>query len=177
MKNKNNIFLIGPMGSGKTTVGKQLSQLFHWPFYDSDIEIEQRTGVAISWIFEIEQESGFRQREKQMIAELTKRQNIILATGGGVVTTPENCELLSKNGIVIYLTVSVGIQLQRTRHGKDTRPLLNCADPGSRLQALNLERDPLYRAIADLVYSTNELSPHKLALKIQHDVNRLNKNL
>lgn len=173
MKNRNNIFLIGPMGSGKSTVGKQLSQLLNCPFFDSDTEIERRTGVSISWIFEIEQEKGFRQREQHVIADLTKRQGIVLATGGGVVLTPENCQLLANNGIVVYLTVSVEMQLQRTHHGRETRPLLNCPNPGDRLNALSQEREPLYRSIADFIYSTNELSPHKLALQIQHDINAL----
>jgi shikimate kinase len=173
MKNLNNIFLIGPMGSGKSTVGKQLSQLLSCPFFDSDTEIECRTGVSISWIFEIEHEQGFRERERQVIAELTQKQGIVLATGGGVVLMPENRQHLSENGIVVYLTVSVEVQLQRTRHGKDARPLISCKDPGARLYELTEEREPLYRSIANLIYSTNEFSPYKLALQIQHDINTL----
>lgn len=173
MKNRNNIFLIGPMGAGKTTIGKPLSLLFNFSFFDSDAEIERCTGVSISWIFEIEQEYGFRLREKQMISDLTQREGIILATGGGVVETPENCKLLAERGVVIYLTVSVEEQLKRIRYGKETRPLLNCSNPRERLQQLNQKRDPLYRAIADLIYETHKFSPHKLALQIHQDVIRL----
>lgn len=165
---KQNIFLIGPMGSGKSTIGKNLAQLMRLPFYDSDQVIESRTGVSVSWIFELEGEEGFRHRESFIISELTQLQGIVLATGGGVVVTPENLKNLSKRGIVIYLNVSIEIQLQRTRYGG--RPLLNCADPKERLLDLNSKRDPLYRSIADLIYNTDDLIPLKLAQSIKDDV-------
>lgn len=170
MKNRNNIFLIGPMGSGKSTVGKHLAQLLNYPFIDSDIEIERRTGVSISWIFEIEQEQGFRLRESQMIAEIVQRDHIVLATGGGVVITPNNRDLLAANGIVVYLTVSLATQLLRTKHSKQTRPLLNCADAEERLLTLNQQRTPFYQSIADLTYNTEEFTPSRLALQIKHDI-------
>lgn len=166
LKGKRNLFLIGPMGAGKTTIGKQLAQILHLQFVDTDQEIEARTGAAIDWIFDIEGEEGFRKREKNVIAELTQRQGIVLATGGGAVIEPENRTFLAGRGIVIYLETSIEQQLERTR--RDTRrPLLqDTDDPQATLMALHQERDELYREIADIIVATNENSIKNVANSI-----------
>ena len=154
MVGKQNIFLIGPMGSGKTAVGKQLARVLNFPFLDSDHEIEQRTGADIPLIFEREGEAGFRHREREAIAELSARERIVLATGGGAVLDADTRRDLHARGWVVYLETSVAQQAERagrTRH----RPLLHGADPAQRLGELLQERDPLYREIADLTISTN----------------------
>jgi len=148
------IFLIGPMGAGKTTIGRRLAQVLDREFLDSDHEIEQRAGASIPLIFELESEAGFRTREKTVIAELTQRPGIVLATGGGAVLDPDNRRCLAGRGFVVYLYASVDEQLQRTRHDTQ-RPLLQTADPRARLASLLEQRDPLYREIADLVVSSD----------------------
>jgi len=171
MKGKRNIFLVGPMGAGKTTIGKQLAQLLHLEFIDSDQEIEARTGAPIDWIFDIEGEEGFRQREKEMIEELSKRQGIVLATGGGAVVAPENRKFLASRGIVVYLETSIEQQLERTRKDK-RRPLLrNSKDPESTLVALHKDRETQYREIADVIVATNENSIKSVANKIASQIN------
>lgn len=144
------IFLVGPMGAGKTTVGRRLAQALERDFIDSDQQIEQRAGANIPLIFTLEGESGFRAREKAVLAELTKRPTIVLATGGGAVLDPENRRYLIGRGFVVYLHASVKTQLCRTRNDQN-RPLLQTADPRARLEALFANRDPLYRDVADLV--------------------------
>lgn len=161
------------MGTGKTSVGKQLSQLTHKPFFDSDIEIEKRTGATVSWIFQVEQEAGFRKREREIIAELTSMQNIILSTGGGSVVTAENCQLLKERGIVVYLEVSFDIQFSRTSKRFGTRPMLVTDNPKLTLEKLNQQREPLYRQIADLTYCTDHLEPRQIAKQILHDIKKL----
>ena len=155
MMGRHNIFLIGPMGSGKSAVGKQLARLLDYPFLDSDHEIEKRTGADIPLIFEREGESGFRHREREVIAELSARARIVLATGGGAVLDADTRRDLQARGWVVYLETSVAQQAERagrTRH----RPLLHGAtDPTQRLHELLLVREPLYREIADLTVSTN----------------------
>jgi shikimate kinase len=148
-----NLFLIGPMGAGKTTVGRQLADNYHKDFVDSDHEIQRKTGVDIPTIFEFEGETGFRLRESAMIDELTSREGIVLATGGGVVTGRQNRRLLAARGVVIYLHCSVRQQFDRTHRDKN-RPLLSTADPMGKLTELMAERDPLYREIADIIVST-----------------------
>ncbi|MES9991855.1 MAG: shikimate kinase AroK [Candidatus Thiodiazotropha sp.] len=148
-----NLFLIGPMGAGKTTVGKQLAESFHMDFIDSDHEIQRRTGVDIPTIFEFEGEHGFRQRESAVIDDLTERDGIVLATGGGVVMREQNRHLLSSRGMVIYLHCSVRQQFERTHRDKN-RPLLSTPDPLATLKELMDIRDPLYRQTADIVVST-----------------------
>ena len=146
--------MIGPMGAGKSTIGRRLALALNKDFVDSDKEIEQRTGANIPLIFELEGEAGFRAREKAMIAELSQRNNIVLATGGGAVMDANNRHCLSEYGFVIYLDTSVDEQLKRTR--KDTnRPLLQTANPRQRLEELLQLRDPLYRDIADLIVHTD----------------------
>ncbi len=153
MDKPDNIFLVGPMGAGKTTVGRRLAQVLQRRFIDSDKEIERRTGVDIPTIFELEGEGGFRLREKTVIADLTRRQGVVLATGGGVVLDADNRRCLSRRGIVIYLSTSVDEQLRRTRYTQ--RPLLRTTDPHARLVELLSIREPLYRQVADFVISTD----------------------
>ncbi len=174
MTKTNNIYLIGPMGAGKTSVGKQLAKLTKLRFYDTDTEIMERTGVQLSWIFEVEKEAGFRKREQDMIAELTALKDIVLSTGGGSILKPENRQCLSANGFVIYLSVSLGKQLQRTSRQKVTRPLLEQPNPEQILIQLNKEREPLYVEIADFTYNTDDYTPIALAKKILKDTKVLN---
>lgn len=154
MESVRNIFLVGPMGAGKTAVGRQLARSLGLDFTDSDSEIERRTGVDISFIFEKEGEEGFRRREQAVIEELTLRSGIVLATGGGAVLSADNRAALTARGTVIYLHASVRQQLARTRHSTH-RPLLQTADPRGRLEELMATREPLYREIADMVVDTD----------------------
>ncbi len=151
---KPSLFLIGPMGSGKSAVGKQLARLLGLPFYDSDAEIERRTGVDIPFIFEKEGEAGFRQRESEAIEALTAMDRIVLATGGGAVLLPENRRMLSERGRVVYLKTSVAQQAERVRQGR-SRPLLSNVDPAVKLEELMVSRAPLYAAIADVTVTTD----------------------
>lgn len=160
-----NIYLVGPMGAGKTTIGRHLAELLGREFMDSDHEIEARTGANIPWIFEKEGELGFRLREKNVIADLTNKKNLVLATGGGAVTQPENRLHLHRRGITVYLLTSVDIQLMRTYRDKN-RPLLQVEHPEQRLQSLLEERDPLYREVAHFVVETHQGSARDLAQKI-----------
>lgn len=172
LKGKRNLFLVGPMGAGKTTIGKQLAQMLHLEFIDSDQEIESRTGAAIDWIFDIEGEDGFRKREKNVIAELTQRQGIVLATGGGAIVESENRTFLASRGIVVYLETSIEQQLERTR--RDTRrPLLQGNDnPEATLIGLHEERGKLYREVADIIVATNENSIKNVANKIVSQISQ-----
>lgn len=148
------IFLIGPMGAGKSAVGRHLAGSLHLDFHDSDTFLEQRTGVDIAFIFEKEGEAGFRKRERAAINELTRLDDIVLATGGGAVLDPKNRRRMGRRGYVVYLHATVEQQWQRVRHSQH-RPLLQNDDPRAVLQSLFEIRDPLYRSIADLVVSTN----------------------
>jgi len=149
----NNIFLVGLMGAGKTTIGRLLARRLDMAFIDSDHEIEARTGASIPWIFEIEGEASFRRREADVIRELTAQRGIVLATGGGAVLDPASRAFLAERGTVVYLRASVSSILQRTSHDKN-RPLLQIADPRKKLEDLTAQREPLYREIADLVIDT-----------------------
>ncbi|GAB3441408.1 bifunctional shikimate kinase/3-dehydroquinate synthase AroKB [Massilia solisilvae] len=148
-----NIFLVGLMGAGKTTIGRLLARKLGKRFVDSDHEIEARTGASIPWIFEIEGEASFRRREADMIRELTGQHGIVLATGGGAVLDPANRKLLAERGTVIYLRAGINSILQRTAHDRN-RPLLQTADPRKKLEELLAQREPLYREVADLVIDT-----------------------
>lgn len=159
------IFLIGPMGAGKTTIGRRLAQALRWAFFDSDQEVEQRAGATIPLIFELEGEAGFRIREKAVITELTQQPAIVLATGGGAVLDPDNRRCLAGRGFVVYLYASVDEQLRRTRHDSH-RPLLQTADPGARLETLFAVRDPLYRDTADLIITSDGQAPRVIAQRI-----------
>lgn len=171
MKSRSNIFLVGPMGAGKTTLGKRLAELRGMAFADSDQEVEQRTGVDIAYIFEKEGEAGFRRREKQVIAELTTRGQMVLATGGGAVLDAENRANLSARGFVVYLHAPVEQQLRRTGHSTH-RPLLKDGDPREILERLFLLRDPLYREVADLVVDTAGRNARLLAQEIEEHLDR-----
>lgn len=161
-----NIFLVGLMGAGKTTVGKLLAKRLNKIFIDSDHEIEKRTGVNIPLIFELEGEAGFRSREAAVIQELTAHPGIVLATGGGAVLNPQNRDNLRRNGTVIYLRAKVEDLWQRTRHDKN-RPLLQTSDPLGKLRELFAQRDPLYRETADIVVDSGSQSLHALIHQIE----------
>jgi shikimate kinase len=166
-----NIFLIGPMGSGKSAVGRHLARLFHLTFYDSDADIEAKTGVDISFIFEKEGEAGFRTREKESIERLTRLESIVLATGGGAVIEADNRRVLAERGIVVYLETSIEQQLERTRHARH-RPLLNDTDPEEKLKELMLRRAALYAEIANITVSTDGRRVQLVAEEIQQELRR-----
>lgn len=160
-----NIYLVGLMGAGKTTVGKMLARQTGKAFFDSDQEIKNKTGVSISHIFEVEGESGFRMRESTALRELTRLNNIVLATGGGAVLSEENRAMLKRNGTVVYLRASAEDLWARTRHDK-SRPLLQTRDPHAKLAELFAERDPFYRDVADIVVDTSKQSVNSLVRHI-----------
>jgi shikimate kinase len=158
------VFLVGPMGAGKTTIGRLLARDLKLEFVDADQDIERRTGADIPWIFDVEGEEGFRDREQQVIEELTRRPGIVLATGGGAVLRPANRAALAR-GLVIYLRTTLDEQLRRT--GRDRkRPLLDVDDPGQVLRELFAARDPLYREVADLVVDSDSSSPRAVAQRV-----------
>ena len=165
----NNIFLVGPMGSGKSAVGRHLAKILHMPFLDSDAEIESRTGVDIPFIFEKEGEAGFRRRENEVIESLTGQSNIVLATGGGAIVADENRKLLGARGTVVYLHATVEQQERRTRRGRE-RPLLEGGDRSQILRDLMQVRDPLYRAIADIVIETDGRSVAAVAGDVRNNL-------
>lgn len=165
MKGKRNIFLVGPMGAGKTTIGKQLAEILKLEFVDSDHELEERTGAPIDWIFDIEGEEGFRVREEKIIEELTQSQGIVLATGGGAVVSDKSRNHLAARGVVVYLDTSIEQQLERTRRDK-RRPLIQNGNPKETLENLMDERGPLYAEIADLTVATNISSVKSVAKEI-----------
>lgn len=156
MEKQTNIYLVGLMGAGKTTVGRQLAKRMGRPFFDSDHEIVERTGVPIPTIFEIEGEAGFRRREAQTIAELAEIPGIVLATGGGVVINPDNRKRLRDTGWVVYLDVPPLQLYERTKLDRN-RPLLQVENPLARLEELHAARDPLYREAAHFVVSGGQL--------------------
>ena len=167
-----NIFLVGPMGSGKSAVGRRVATELQLDFHDSDDEIEIRTGVDIPYIFEREGEAGFRKRETAMLEELTGLQNIVLATGGGAPGSAENRRLLAEHGTVVYLYTTVPEQLRRTRKSTH-RPLLQVDDPGKVLEELMEQRDPLYREIADIVIETDGRRVPGVAREVRERVSAL----
>lgn len=161
-----NIFLVGPMGAGKSTIGRQLAAALGYTFRDSDLEIQRRTGVDIGTIFEFEGEAGFRQRERQVIDELSQGERILLATGGGAVLNEENRRDLTTRGYVVYLQCSPEQQYARTARDRN-RPLLQNSEPLETLRALMAVRDPLYRQVADLVVSTEKRSAGAVVREIR----------
>ena len=161
----NNIFLVGLMGSGKTTIGRSLAKKLNLRFLDADQEIETRTGASIPLIFEIEGEASFRQREANVIRDLTAQQGIVLATGGGAVLNETSRQLLRERGTVIYLRASVASILQRTSHDKN-RPLLQTADPRAKIEALSRERAPLYQEVAHIIIETGRPNVHSVVQNI-----------
>ena len=164
-----NIFLVGLMGAGKTSVGKLLAQRLSKDFYDCDHEIEDATGVKIAVIFEIEGESGFRARESKMLGELANHNNVLIATGGGAVLSASNRKLLADRGIVVYLRATPADLWRRTRHDKQ-RPLLKTEDRMARFEQLFAERDPLYLEIADIIVDTGSQSVGALAGKLERKI-------
>jgi shikimate kinase len=166
---KPNLFLVGPMGSGKSAVGKQLARLLRLPFYDSDAEIERRTGVDLPFIFEKEGEAGFRQRERETLEILTAKKHIVLATGGGAVLLPENRKVLAERGRVVYLRTSVAQQAERVRQGR-ARPLLSNVDPSAKLEELMKFRAPLYAEIADVTVDTDSRKVRTVAEDILREL-------
>jgi len=158
-----NIFLVGLMGAGKTTIGRQIANELSLDFFDSDHEIENRTGVTITHIFDIEGEAGFRKRETAMLDELTEKKGIVLATGGGAILKPENRQFLMSRGTTIYLYANIDTLVERTSKDRN-RPLLQTDDPRQKLQELFDIRDPLYRETADIIIDTGKDSV-RLAIK------------
>ncbi len=162
----NNIFLIGPMGAGKSSIGKMLATKLNIDFFDSDIELERRAGASISWIFDVEGEKGMREREVKVIQALTGMKNIVLATGGGSILDAENRSVLAARGTVIYLKATIDQQVNRTMHNRDHRPLLQVDDLRSKIEELAKIRSPLYEEIADYTISTADGSANDVITKI-----------
>ena len=165
MQNLPNVFIVGPMGAGKSSIGRQLALMLGYLFVDSDQEIESRTGADIPWIFDVEGEEGFRQREEVVIDQLTQDSNIVLATGGGSIIRKKNRSCLAERGVVVYLKVSLEQQLKRTAKDKN-RPLLQTQNPREVLEQLISVRGPLYEEIADFVLDTNSRSVKEVAKEI-----------
>ncbi len=172
MNSEQNIFLVGPMGVGKTTIGRQLAKLLNYDFIDSDYEIEARSGASIPWIFDVEGEQGFRQREQSMLDELSQKPRIVLATGGGAVIREENRRVLQNRGIVVYLKADVAELLRRTAHDKN-RPLLQTDDPRATLSALIAEREPWYIEVADIVFDTQRKNSGSTANLLHKQIKKL----
>jgi len=160
-----NIFIVGPMGSGKSTVGKIISDELFLSFHDTDEEIENRTGASIDWIFDLEGEEGFRKREAKILNELAQLNSIVLSTGGGIILSDENRDTLSSRGTVFYLATPISVQLERTSKDKD-RPLLKNGDPETILKELHETREELYEGVADYVVNTENLTSQEVAAEI-----------
>lgn len=166
MAEKRNIFLVGPMGAGKSTIGRELADRLHLEFFDSDQEIERRTGADIAWVFDLEGEEGFRKREEGVIEDLSEKQGIVLATGGGSVISAQVRNRLSARGVVVYLETTIDKQVARTQRDR-RRPLLQTSEePRTVLENLAVERNPLYEEIADVVVKTDDQSAKVVAHKI-----------
>lgn len=163
--NPDTIFLVGPMGSGKTTIGRRVASELALEFFDCDEEIEKRTGVSINLIFDIEGEQGFRQREEQMLEQLSKTRGALIATGGGAVLSAANRALMKRRGFVVWLRTPVDQQLRRLENDKQ-RPLLQLPNRRQKLEGLATERDPLYREVADLVFDSGDRSARFMARKL-----------
>lgn len=172
MAEKRNIFLIGPMGAGKSTIGRQLAQMLGMEFMDSDSVIEERAGADIDWIFDVEGEAGFRKREERIINELTQGQGIVLSTGGGSILSKENRNVLSARGIVIYLETTIDKQFERTQRDKK-RPLLQNDNPRKTLEELAKIRNPLYEEIADITLQTDDQAAKLVATNIIEMIDNL----
>ena len=160
-----NIFIVGPMGSGKSTVGKIISDELFLNFFDTDDEIESRTGASIDWIFDLEGEEGFRKRESSILEEMVKQNSIVLSTGGGIILSDSNREMLSSRGTVFYLSTPISVQIERTSKDKD-RPLLKNGDPEEILTRLQKERKGLYESVSDHVIETENKSSQEVASEI-----------
>ena len=156
------IFLVGPMGAGKSTIGKLLAAQLGLPFADSDKVLEERTGADIPWIFDVEGESGFRKREHAILRDLCSGEPQVIATGGGIVLLPENRQLLVAHGLVVYLCASLDQLVERTSKNSN-RPLLQVADPRAKLLEILEQREPLYREVADIICDTDNCTPKQAA--------------
>ena len=166
MAEKRNIFLIGPMGAGKSTIGREIADRLHLEFFDSDQEIERRTGADIAWVFDLEGEEGFRKREETVIEDLSEKQGIVLVTDGGSVISTNVRNRLSARGIVVYLETTIDKQVARTQRDR-RRPLLQTSEePRTVLENLAVERNPLYEDIADVIVQTDDQSAKVVAHKI-----------
>lgn len=165
MKATSNVYLVGPMGAGKSTIGRLLAADLRLDFKDTDKEIEDRSGVDIPWIFDMEGEEGFRNRESAMLLELSKLDHILLATGGGIIMKPENRKALASSGRVVYLMTTIDEQVRRTNRDKK-RPLLREKDPRQVLTDLMEIRNPLYREIADYTIDTDGRSPKSVSSEL-----------
>jgi len=162
---KRNIYLVGPMGAGKSTIGRVLAAELHLSFRDSDRVIEERTGADIPWIFDMEGEEGFRDRESAVLAELAQTQDAVIATGGGIILRPQNADIMKSSGYVCYLTASIEQLVERTARDKK-RPLLQVENPRQKIIELLALRDPLYRSAADFIINTDRRSPKLVAQEI-----------
>ncbi len=165
-----NIYLIGMMGVGKTTIGRKLAKLLGESFIDTDQELEKRNGVTVGHIFDIEGEEGFRKRETKLLAELATQYSGVVATGGGMVTQSENRKLLSESGDVVYLRASLGTLWSRLRNCHN-RPLLQTENPKEKLRGLLIEREPMYTAAANYVVPVGKGTAFQMAKRIQHSLN------
>lgn len=162
---KSNIFLVGPMGAGKSTIGRVLAFELNRQFRDTDRVIEDRTGADIPWIFDMEGESGFRDRETAVLADLSTETDLVIATGGGIVLRPENRQMMKDSGFVCYLTASTDQLVERTARDKK-RPLLQVENPRQKIIDLLEMRDPIYRESADFIINTDKRSPKMVAQEI-----------
>ena len=169
-----NLFLIGPMGAGKSTVGNQLAKQLGREFYDSDQELEARTGVELAWIYSLEGEEGFNRRERLVIDDLTQLKNVVLSTGGGSVIHPDNRHFLSERGIIIYLQTSKPEQFSRTSRNRRNRPQLQVDNLQLQIEKLMRERTPLYEEIADISIPTDGKSVRSVVDQIINTLNRVN---
>jgi shikimate kinase len=164
-RRRNNVYLIGPMGSGKTTIGQRLARKLELEFLDCDRELEEQTGASVSLIFDVEGEEGFRERETAMLKKLSARDHVLIATGGGAVTTEANRKLLRESGLVVYLQTSVDQQLRRLRRDK-SRPLLQTEDRREKLTRLAEKRNPIYEELADIVFPAQNSAVNAVAARL-----------
>lgn len=171
MSSNQNVILVGPMGAGKSTIGRQLASLLRYEFVDSDHEIEARCGADIPWIFDVEGEEGFRKREEMVIDDLTRRQHIVLATGGGAILRECNRKAISSRGCVVYLKTSIDQQLARTARDRN-RPLLQTDNPRKILTNLMSIREPLYLEVADIIIETDHCGIKDVATRIVEQLRR-----
>lgn len=166
---RHSVFLIGPMGSGKTTVGRRLAQRLGLEFLDLDLELQQRCGVEVAVIFDIEGEAGFRRRESTLLDKLSRRKDLVLATGGGSILDPDNRRMLTERGLVVYLRTSVDQQIERLERDKQ-RPLLQAPDRRKRLEGLAAQRNPIYEACADLIVDSTRIAPMAMARTVERAI-------
>jgi shikimate kinase len=166
---RSNVYLVGPMGSGKTTIGQRVAELLGMDFFDSDRELEEQTGASVNLIFDVEGETGFREREMRMLRKLSTRINALVATGGGAILTVENREILGRTGLVVYLQTSVSQQLKRLRRDR-SRPLLQSGDRELKLAALAAVRNPLYEELADIIFPSRNHGPDISARKLAESI-------